>query len=159
MIPETLRNLPDILPKRLRFTPVVRAPPTRRKLETFMRFALSAAMLAIAGLSATAALATAPSFGTTAKGPALVDAKGMTLYTFDKDASGTSNCKGGCATSWPPAAAAASDAASGDFTIITREDGAAQWAHKGKPLYTWIQDRKAGDATGGAVPGWKIATP
>jgi predicted lipoprotein with Yx(FWY)xxD motif len=124
-----------------------------------MRFALTAAALAVAGLTATAALAAAPSAGTTSQGAALVDAKGMTLYTFQKDADGASNCKGGCATSWPPAAAAASDAASGDFTIITRDDGAAQWAYKGKPLYTWIQDRKAGDATGGAVPGWNIAVP
>jgi predicted lipoprotein with Yx(FWY)xxD motif len=28
----------------------------------------------------------------TAKGPVLADAKGMTLYTFDRDAAGTSNC-------------------------------------------------------------------
>lgn len=123
-----------------------------------MRFALTAAVLA-ASLSATAALAGAPSAGSTSQGPALVDANGMTLYTFEKDASGTSNCKGGCATNWPPAAAEASDAASGEFSIIKREDGAAQWAYKGKPLYTWIQDRKAGDATGGAVPGWSIAVP
>src|SRR5262245_23316982 len=123
-----------------------------------MRFALPAALLA-ASLSATAALAGAPSAGTTSQGPALVDTNGMTLYTFEKDANGASNCKGGCATSWPPAAASASDAASGDFSIIKREDGASQWAYKGKPLYTWIQDRKAGDATGGAVPGWHIALP
>jgi predicted lipoprotein with Yx(FWY)xxD motif len=126
-----------------------------------MRLALTA--LAIAGLSAgfsvTGALAGVPSAGTTSQGSALVDAKGMTLYTFDKDASGTSNCKGGCATNWPPATAAASDAASGEFSIIKRDDGATQWAYKGKPLYTWVQDRKAGDATGGAVPGWNIAVP
>ncbi|EHL23491.1 hypothetical protein KYG_07635, partial [Acidovorax sp. NO-1] len=36
---------------------------------------------------------------------ALVDAKGMTLYTFDKDVagSGKSTCNGGCAALWPPA--------------------------------------------------------
>ena len=38
---------------------------------------------------------------------ALVDAKGMTLYTFDKDVagSGKSTCNGGCAALWPPAMA------------------------------------------------------
>ena len=33
----------------------------------------------------------------TAKGKALVDSKGMTLYTFDKDAGGKSMCNGPCA--------------------------------------------------------------
>ena len=38
----------------------------------------------------------------TAMGPVLADAKGMTLYTFDKDADGKSNCNGKCAENWPP---------------------------------------------------------
>jgi predicted lipoprotein with Yx(FWY)xxD motif len=114
--------------------------------------------LIIAGL-ASPALAEAPKTGETSAGPALVDGKGMTLYTFDKDADGKSNCSGGCAASWPPAVADASDTASGDFAIIKREDGASQWTHKGKPLYTWVNDAKAGDATGGSVPGWHVAKP
>ena len=28
--------------------------------------------------------------------------EGKTLYTFDKDAAGKSNCNGGCAAAWPP---------------------------------------------------------
>ena len=38
----------------------------------------------------------------TVKGGMFVDAKGMTLYTFDKDAGGKSACNGPCATNWPP---------------------------------------------------------
>jgi predicted lipoprotein with Yx(FWY)xxD motif len=121
-----------------------------------MRIALYAALVALA---ATPAFAEAPKAGTTSAGPALVNAKGMTLYIFDKDAAGKSNCNGGCATNWPPAAAAASDKASGDFTLVTRDDGAKQWVHKGKPLYTWAKDAKAGDAGGGAIPNWHLATP
>jgi predicted lipoprotein with Yx(FWY)xxD motif len=121
-----------------------------------MRIAIYAAVLALA---ATPAFAEAPKSGTTSAGPTLVDAKGMTLYTFDKDAAGKSNCNGGCATNWPPAAAAASDKASGDFTLVTRDDGAKQWAHKGKPLYTWAKDKKAGDAGGGTVASWHVAKP
>ena len=122
-----------------------------------MRIKLFTALI-LAGL-ATPALAEPPKAGETSSGPALVDAQGMTLYTFDKDADGKSNCSGGCASNWPPAEAAASDAASGDFSIIKREDGSSQWAHKGKPLYTWVNDAKAGDATGGSVPGWHVAAP
>ena len=81
---------------------------------------------------------------------ALVDAKGMTLYTFDKDTanSGKSACNGPCATLWPPAMAGGSDQPSGAFGIVTRDDGSRQWSYKGKPIYTYQADQKPGDRTG-----------
>lgn len=92
---------------------------------------------------------------------ALVDAKGMTLYTFDKDSDGKSACNGPCATNWPPLMAAADAKASGDWTIVTRDDGSKMWALKGKPLYTFAKDTKPGDTTGdGFLNGaWHIAKP
>jgi len=33
---------------------------------------------------------------------AIVDAKGMTLYTFEKNSAGKSVCNGSCAQNWPP---------------------------------------------------------
>lgn len=78
----------------------------------------------------------------------LVDGKGMTLYTFDKDESGKSNCNGDCAKAWPPAMAMESDKPVGDLTIIKRDDGTLQWADDGKPLYTFVKDMKPGDAAG-----------
>jgi predicted lipoprotein with Yx(FWY)xxD motif len=97
----------------------------------------------------------------TVKGGMLVDAKGMTLYTFDKDAGGKSACNGPCATNWPPLKASASDKAEGAYTMIKRDDGAMQWAYKGKPLYTWTKDSKAGDITGDGFNNgvWHIAQP
>ncbi|ACV36021.1 hypothetical protein [Accumulibacter sp.] len=92
----------------------------------------------------------------------LVGANGMTLYTFDKDAagSGKSVCNGPCATNWPPLAAATGDTAGGDYSIITRDDGAKQWASKGKPLYFWSKDQKVGDKTGDGFNGvWHVAKP
>jgi predicted lipoprotein with Yx(FWY)xxD motif len=114
-----------------------------------------------------ALIAAAFSFAALAQGTktmdgALADAKGMTLYTFDKDTAGNgkSVCNGPCATSWPPLAATATDKVTGDYTIVTRDDGAKQWAYKGKPLYLWINDKKPGDKTGDGVGGvWKIAKP
>lgn len=112
--------------------------------------------MSIRTLSAAALLAVLSSAAFAADPPArfnggvLVDAKGMTLYTFDKDVadSGKSACNGGCATAWPPAMAAASDQPSGAFGIVTRDDGARQWSYKGKPVYTYQADRKAGDKSG-----------
>ena len=36
-------------------------------------------------------------------------------------------------------------------SIVTRDDGKKQWAMKGKPLYYWSKDAKAGDKTGEGV--------
>lgn len=86
------------------------------------------------------------------------DAHGMTLYTYDKDAKGVSNCEGKCATNWPPLKADASAKNDGDWTVIKRKDGSRMWAYEGKPLYTFIKDKKAGDAKGDGVGSvWHIA--
>ena len=97
----------------------------------------------------------------TSKGKALVDSKGMTLYIFDKDSTGKSACSGTCATNWPPLMAAGDAKASGDWGVVTRDDGMKQWAYKGKPLYTWAKDTKPGDTTGDGVANntWHVATP
>ena len=99
--------------------------------------------------------------GSTSKGQTLVDAKGMTLYTFDKDSAGKSACNGPCAHNWPPLAADAGAKPDGAYTIIKRADGSAQWAYRNKPLYTWIKDTKPGDVTGdGFLNGaWHVAQP
>jgi predicted lipoprotein with Yx(FWY)xxD motif len=92
----------------------------------------------------------------------LVNSASMTLYTFDKDpaGSGKSLCNGPCAKNWPPLMASSSDAASGDWTIATRDDGSKQWAYKGKPLYLWVKDQKPGDKTGDGVNKvWHVAQP
>ncbi|CCH07302.1 COG4315 family predicted lipoprotein [Achromobacter xylosoxidans] len=78
----------------------------------------------------------------------LVNSAGMTLYTFDKDAGGKSACNDQCAKIWPPVTAAADAKASGDLSIITRDDGSKQWAYKGKPVYLYAKDAKPGDKTG-----------
>jgi predicted lipoprotein with Yx(FWY)xxD motif len=89
------------------------------------------------------------------------DAKGMTLYVYQKDTSGQSACSGPCATNWPPLAAAADATPSGDWTIVTRADGTRQWAHLGRPLYTFVKDTKPGERAGEGAGGgaWRAASP
>ncbi|GAB2474657.1 MAG: hypothetical protein ACN6O3_09520 [Comamonas sp.] len=93
----------------------------------------------------------------------LVGPNQMTLYVFDKDAagSGKSVCNGGCATNWPPLMVAAGAAASGDWSVVTRDDGGKQWAYKGRPLYFWVKDAKPGDKTGDGFlnNAWHAAKP
>jgi predicted lipoprotein with Yx(FWY)xxD motif len=84
----------------------------------------------------------------TPKGKTFVDAKGMTLYTFDKDAGGKSMCNGPCAENWPPLAAADDAKPTADMTIVIRDDGKKMWAYKGKPLYTFKKDTAPGETNG-----------
>jgi predicted lipoprotein with Yx(FWY)xxD motif len=116
---------------------------------------------ALLGASVAAAQTATPAkIAETSKGKALVDAKGMTLYTFDKDATGKSNCNGTCAQNWPPLMADASAKASGEWSPVKRDDGSMQWAYKGKPLYTWVKDTKPGETTGDGVNNiWHVAAP
>jgi len=94
----------------------------------------------------------------TANGEILTDANGMTLYTFDKDTSGVTNCYDNCAVNWPPLIAASGAKAEGDYTLVERKDGSMQWAYKGMPLYLWKSDQKPGDVTGDGVGGvWHVA--
>jgi predicted lipoprotein with Yx(FWY)xxD motif len=114
----------------------------------------------LAGLTASLAQSAPAAVGDTAKGKALVNGDGMTLYTFDNDSKGKSNCNGQCANLWLPLIATTDASASGDFSLITRSDGRKQWAYKGKPLYSWTKDTKPGDTSGDGVNSvWHIAVP
>lgn len=127
------------------------------------RTLVAAAALAIALAVAPAAFAQSEpaKSADTAKGKALVDAKGMTLYVFDRDAADKSNCNGPCAANWPAFAAMADAKPAGSWTVLTRDDGSKQWAYKTKPLYTWSKDTKPGDITGDGFANniWHIAQP
>ena len=128
-------------------------------MRTILSVAIAAAVVA---LGSGVALAQAPAkAGDSAKGKTLVDAKGMTLYILDRDTTpNKSTCNAQCAINWPPLMAAAVAKDNGAYTVVTRDDGGKQWAYKGKPLYFWKDDKKAGDAEGdGRNNIWHIAAP
>ena len=125
----------------------------------FISRATLALSLSLVVLGACAAMDAAPA--KVADG-VLVGPNGMTLYTFNNDVagSGKSACNGPCATNWPPLLASETDKATGDYSIITRDDGKKQWAVKGKPVYFWAKDAKPGDKTGdGFNKVWQTAKP
>ena len=89
---------------------------------------------------------------------------GFTLYITAKDAADTSNCTGGCSTTWPPLTVKAGTAitgpsgATGTFATITRADGTTQVTYNHMPLYYFSGDYKAGDTTGQGKGGvWSVA--
>ena len=90
----------------------------------------------------------------------LVNDAQMTLYTFDNDADGVSNCYDGCAGSWPPVLAEAGMDLPEGFALTERTDGTSQITYNGQPLYLWAGDAEPGDMTGDGVGGvWHVARP
>ena len=99
-----------------------------------------------------------------AMGKYLVDAKGMTLYWFNKDKAGQSACAGDCLVKWPAYHREKVEAGPGlkasDFGTITRADGAKQTTFRGYPLYYFFQDKAAGETKGDKVAGvWFLVDP
>lgn len=92
----------------------------------------------------------------------LVNPKGLTLYTYDRDVAdaGVSACLGDCAVKWPPFLAAKSGTAPAGYSFIRRVDGRTQWAFRGQPLYTWPEDQEPGERYGDNYEGvWHIVKP
>jgi predicted lipoprotein with Yx(FWY)xxD motif len=141
-------------------------------------FALGAVALlaACGGSSSSAASNPSPSptgekiaVATNAKlGQILVDESGMTVYLFVADTGTTSTCYTTCATIWPPvlttgAPQAGAGAQASLLGTTTRTDGKVEVTYAGHPLYYFVQDKAAGDATGQAINGfgglWWVLSP
>ncbi len=92
----------------------------------------------------------------TALGDVLVDRQGRTLYLFARDSGATSACTGPCAVNWPPlrvrgAPLVGSGANPSEVGTTARPDGKSQLTYNGHPLYTFVNDRKAGDTNGEGI--------
>lgn len=84
----------------------------------------------------------------------------MSLYTYDKDKVGVSNCIEECTVTWKPALLEPGTGLGQNYTLIKREDGSMQAAFRGKPLYLYAGDKRPGDITGDGVDGmWRLARP
>jgi predicted lipoprotein with Yx(FWY)xxD motif len=92
-------------------------------------------------------------------GPVLVDGYGLTLYLFVPDhQSGRSTCEGYCAAEWPPATLplgvttpVIGPSVNRALVGTTRRGNVVQVTYNGWPLYRWIGDTSAGEATGQGI--------
>lgn len=89
-------------------------------------------------------------------GMILVDSNGMTLYDFHKDKGTTSSCYGPCAEGWPPMLTegeptVGNGAMASKLGTTERKDGTMQVTYAGHPLYTFVADKKPGEANGNDV--------
>jgi predicted lipoprotein with Yx(FWY)xxD motif len=93
------------------------------------------------------------SLGHTNDGMVLVDSNGMTVYDFHKDKGTTSSCYGACEQAWPPVTTegeptAGNGASASKLGTTERKDGTMQVTYAGHPLYTFVEDKKPGEANG-----------
>lgn len=94
-------------------------------------------------------------------GVILVDSEGRTLYVFHKDkrslySARSSACYGACAEKWPPLLTggepeAEPKASPTKLSTFKRKDGTLQVTYYGHPLYTYVGDKKPGEANGNDV--------
>ena len=89
------------------------------------------------------------------------DGRGMALYVSDTDrAPDVSSCYDNCGPNWPAFNPAETDRDTGEWKIITRDDGTKQWAYKQKPVYRFLLDRQPGDVKGNGIGNvWHAARP
>jgi predicted lipoprotein with Yx(FWY)xxD motif len=102
---------------------------------------------------------------TSTLGTVLIGSNGRTLYAFDRDTPGVSNCNDACAQTWPPlvldsGTPTAASGVGGTLSVIARSDGRRQVALNGAPLYFYSGDAAPGDTKGEGVGGvWHAAKP
>jgi predicted lipoprotein with Yx(FWY)xxD motif len=134
----------------------------KRKTQVFM-LALLAGTFFLAG-SACAADNVVKVAKKQGVGRYLTDIKGMTLYVYQKDSAGKSDCLGECLTKWPiyyRSVVAARDGLNArKFRKFTRTDGKKQTTYKGRPLYYFVGDTVEGEMNGQGVDDvWFIVAP
>jgi predicted lipoprotein with Yx(FWY)xxD motif len=133
----------------------------KRKITLFIAAAALSAAVFVSAALGEAGSASSPraskgalvALGKTALGKVLVDARGRTLYLFEKDKRGRSACYGGCATYWPPLVSSAKPRAARGVRasllgVTRRTDGKRQVTYAGHPLYTFSLDTRAGQTSG-----------
>lgn len=124
--------------------------------------ALAALALPAAAMAATRSVAkegTVTSLGKTV----LTNNAGRTLYTLSVEKHGHFICTGSCLSTWRPLTVSAGTKPTGPVTLgtVKRPDGRTQVTYRGRPLYSFAGDTKAGEAKGEGfkdVGTWHAAT-
>jgi predicted lipoprotein with Yx(FWY)xxD motif len=142
----------------------------RRRLLTSAALSI-AAILAVVGLFNSLATAkTTKSVVKEAHNPSLGHTvltanNGLTLYSLSVEKNGRFICKGSCLKDWHPLVVAAGVKPTGPVplgTIKRPDNGMRQVTFEGKPLYTFDEDSKKGDAKGEGIKDvgtWHAARP
>jgi predicted lipoprotein with Yx(FWY)xxD motif len=94
----------------------------------------------------------------------LTNKKGHTLYSLSIEKNGRFTCTGECLSVWHPLVVPAKTKPTGPVKlgIVKRPDGRLQVTYRGRPLYRFDGDAKAGDVNGEGIMDvgtWHAASP
>jgi predicted lipoprotein with Yx(FWY)xxD motif len=83
----------------------------------------------------------------------LANLKGRTLYSLSVEKHGKFICTSACLSTWHPLIVPAGTKPTGPVTLgtVERPEGRTQVTFKGRPLYTFAPDTKAGEAGGEGI--------
>jgi predicted lipoprotein with Yx(FWY)xxD motif len=83
----------------------------------------------------------------------LISVRGRTLYSLSAETKGRFICTGACASTWRPLVVPAGVKPTSPVKLgtIERPDGRTQVTFKGRPLYSFSGDSKAGDVNGEGI--------
>lgn len=75
---------------------------------------------------------------------------GRTLYSLSAEKHGRFICTGGCLSTWKPLTVRAGTKPTGPVALgtIERPEGRTQVTYRGRPLYRFVGDSRAGEANG-----------
>jgi predicted lipoprotein with Yx(FWY)xxD motif len=104
---------------------------------------------------------------TASLGKLLATSTGFTLYHYTDEKGGKIDCKGACATLWPPLLVKTgakptlgAGLSAAKVGTVKRPDGKTQVTYNGYALYRYAPDRKAGDVKGQALfKAWYVIAP
>lgn len=94
----------------------------------------------------------------------IANLKGRTLYSLSVEKRGKFICTAGCLSIWHPLVVAKGVRPTGPVTLgtVKRPDGRTQVTYRGRPLYRFASDAKAGEANGEGIKDvgtWHAARP
>jgi predicted lipoprotein with Yx(FWY)xxD motif len=119
------------------------------------------------GASGSTGKATVGTAHSAALGTIVVGSTGRTLYHYLDDRGSKIDCKGACASQWPPVLIpksarpiAGAGIKAAKLGTITRPDGTVQVTYNGFPLYRFAGDTKNGQVNGqGLEHSWYVLAP
>jgi predicted lipoprotein with Yx(FWY)xxD motif len=135
-------------------------PTVHRPRHTIRAAFLLATVVAVVGLGANAVAAPRKSMRVVERAQnavlgrtVLTNEAGRTLYSLSVETNGRFVCTGSCLSVWRPLVVAAGVKPTGPVKLglVKRPDGRMQVAFKGKPLYRFGGDTKAGEANGEGI--------
>ncbi len=144
-------------------TPRTSKPTIRAAGLAILAIALLAALGAAGATAASSKRVAAEARNQALGKTVLTTTKGRTLYSLSVERNGKFICTGPCLSTWHPLTVPAGVKPTGPVKLgtIARPEGGVQVTYRGRPLYRFAADAKAGEANGEGIKDvgtWHAAT-